>query len=246
MHKSSNKFLFLLVPFVLAGLALVFVLTQLNLTVSEGTLNGLILYANILHSNRALFFPDGHFSAATVFIAWINLDVGIETCFFDGMDTYAKTWLQFLFPLYIWAIVISMIVSSHYYVLAAKLFRIHAVKVLATLFHLSYAKILRTTISALSFATIKYPDGLNRAVWLLDGNVPYLQGKHFPLFIAGVATVMFLSIPYSLLLLFTQCLQRMSGYTLLKWVAKMKTFLMPILVHTKRKPASGLGLYFAV
>ena len=133
MHKSSNKFLFLLVPFVLAGLALVFVLTQLNLTVSEGTLNGLILYANILHSNRAIFFPDGHFSAATV-LAWINLDLGIETCFFNGMDAYAKTWLQFLFPLYIWAIVIAMIVSSHYYIVAAKLFRRHAVKVLATLF----------------------------------------------------------------------------------------------------------------
>ena len=85
-------------------------------------------------------------------------------------------------------------------------------------------KIQRTTISALSLATITYPDGLNRAVWLLDGNVPYLQGKHIPLFIAGVATVMFLSIPYSLLLLFTQCLQRMSGYMLLKWVAKTKPF----------------------
>ena len=224
MLQCSNKFLLLLVPFALAGLALVFVLTQLNLTVSEGTLNGLILYANIVHSNRAIFFPDGHSSPATVFIAWINLDLGIETCFFNDMDTYAKTWLQFLFPLYIWAIVIAMIVSSHYYILAAKLFRRHAVKVLATLFLLSYAKMQRTTISALSFATITYPEGFKRVVWLLDGNVLYLQGKHIPLFIAGVATVIFLSIPYSLLLLFTQCLQRMSGFMLLKWVAKMKPF----------------------
>ena len=224
MLQCSNKFLLLLVPFALAGLALVFALTQLNLTVSEGTLNGLILYANIIHSNRAIFFPDGHSSPATVFIAWINLDLGIETCFYNGMDIYAKTWLQFLFPLYIWAIVIAMIVSSHYYTLAAKLFRRHAVKVLATLFLLSYAKMQRTTISALSFATITYPDGFNRVVWLLDGNILYLQGKHIPLFIAGVATVIFLSIPYSLLLLFTQCLQRTSGYMLLKWVAKMKPF----------------------
>ena len=37
----------------------------------------------------------------SVFIAWINLDFGIETCFYSGMDTYQKTWLQFAFPLYI-------------------------------------------------------------------------------------------------------------------------------------------------
>ena len=128
-------------------------------TQPEGRLNGLILYANILHSNRAIFFPDGHFSPATVFISWINLDLGIETCFFNGMDAYAKTWLQFLFLRYIWTIVIAMIVSSHYYVLAAKLFRRHVVKVFATLFLLPYANIQHTTISALSFATITNPDG---------------------------------------------------------------------------------------
>ena len=217
--QCTDKFVAVVFPFALSGLALVFVLTLLNLTVSEGTLNGLILYANILHSNQIIF---GYSSAATVFIAWINLDLGIETCFFDGMDAYAKTWLQFVFPLYIWAIVIMVIVLSHYYIFAAKLFRRHAVKVLATLFLLSYAKIQRATISALSFTTLTYPDGHDRAVWLPDGNIPYLQGKHIPLFIAGVATLVILSIPYSFLLLFTQCLQRKSGNTFLKWVVRMK------------------------
>jgi len=68
----TNKYVALAVPLALSGLVLVFVLTLLNLTVSEGTLNGLILYGNILHSNQAIFFPDGYSSAATVFIAWIN------------------------------------------------------------------------------------------------------------------------------------------------------------------------------
>jgi len=138
------------------------------------------------------------------------------------MDAYTKTWLQFVFPLYIWAIVITVIVLSHHYTFAARLFRRHAVKVLATLFPLSYAKIQRTTISALSFTTLTYPGGLNRAVWLPDGNVPYLWGKHIPLFVAGVATLIILSIPYSFLLLFTQCLQCKSGNVLLRWVVRMK------------------------
>ena len=220
--QCTNKFLALLLPFILAGLALVFLLALLNLTVTQGTLNGLILYANIVHSNRAVFFPDGHSSPATVFIAWINLDLGIETCFFSGMNAYIKTWLQLVFPVYIWAIVLTIIILSHYYTLAAKLFRRHAVKVLATLFLLSYAKLQRYTISALSFTTLVYPGGHSRALWLPDGNVPYLQGKHIPLFSVAVAILVFLSIPYTLLLLFTPCLQRNSGRIFLKWVAKMK------------------------
>ena len=29
------------------------------------------------------------------------IDVGIETClFYNGLDAYVKTWLQFVFPLY--------------------------------------------------------------------------------------------------------------------------------------------------
>ena len=37
----------------------------------------------------------------TVFIAWVNLDFGFETCFYDRMDGYAKTWLQLVFPSHI-------------------------------------------------------------------------------------------------------------------------------------------------
>ena len=40
-----------------------------------------------------------------VFIAWLNLDLGIELVFFHGMDAYIQTWLQIAFPFYIWMIV---------------------------------------------------------------------------------------------------------------------------------------------
>ena len=65
-----------------------------------GTVNGLIFYANIVAGNKAVFLPSGDSNFLTVFVAWLNLDLGIETCFYDGMDAYARTWLQFVFPLY--------------------------------------------------------------------------------------------------------------------------------------------------
>ena len=225
--KCSNKYLMLLFAFAAAGLALVFLLTLTNMTVSEGTINGLIFYANIIHINRAIFFPNESIGINKIildilstFISWINLDLGIETCFYNGMDMYTKAWLQFLFPIYIWTIVGGMIVSSHYSTTAAKLFGSHAVKVLATLFLLSFAKLQRTIITALSFTFLTYPDG-TKTVWLYDSNIEYLHGKHIPLFITALLALLFLLIPYTLVLFFIQCLPKLDCQIFF-WVKKLK------------------------
>jgi len=107
--------------FALAGIALVAALVFLNTTVSVGTINGLVFYANIVRANQDTFFPPNKTNSfLSWFIAWINLDFGIETCFYNGLDAYVKTWLQFIFPLYIWVLVIVIIVSSYYSTTAAK------------------------------------------------------------------------------------------------------------------------------
>ena len=161
----SNKYLTILIPFTLAGFVLVFFLTFLNLTVSQGTISGLIFYANIVKANQAVLFPPGDTNILTVFIAWLNLDLGIETCFADGLNGYWKTWLQFVFPVYIWIITAIIIVASHHSSMASKIFGNNSVPVLATLFLLSYAKLLRTIITVLTFTFLDYPDGSRRAVW---------------------------------------------------------------------------------
>ena len=76
-----------------------------------------------------------------------NLDFGIETCFYNGLDTYSKTWLQFVFPVYLWVLVGLMIIVSHYSQRFAKLLSNNPVSVLATLILLSYTKILCTLIA---------------------------------------------------------------------------------------------------
>ena len=76
----------------------------LHLTVAAGTLHGLIFYTNIVAANHHILFPQTPNNPASIFIAWLNLDLGIQTCFYSGMDVYAKTWLEFVFPVYIWVI----------------------------------------------------------------------------------------------------------------------------------------------
>jgi len=144
----SISYISLLIPFAMAGIVLVVFLLALKLTVSVGTINGLIFYANIVAVNQAIFFPSGDNNILTVFIAWVNLDLGIETCFYDGMDAYARTWLQFVFPFYLWLLTALIILASHCSLRLSKYLGTNPVSVLATLFLLSYAKLLRTIISA--------------------------------------------------------------------------------------------------
>ena len=217
--KCSNIWLLLIVPLALAGVLLVGVLVVTNLTVSVGTIDGLIFYANIVQPNKAIFFPGNSGSSfLSVFIAWLNLDLGIETCFYSGLDAYAKTWLQFVFPIYVWLIMTMIIVFSHYSTTVARLSGRNAVPVLATLFLLSYTKLLRTIITAFSFTVL---EGKKSAVWLYDGNVLYLQGKHVPLFLAALLLLLTLSLPYTTLLLLAPLLQK-SKHKALFWTAKFK------------------------
>ena len=222
-RKCSSLWALLWVPVIaLAGIALVVLLIGLNLTVSVGTINGLIFYANIVRANHSTFFPPNTTNPfLSWFIAWINLDLGIETCFYNGLDAYVKTWLQFVFPLYIWFLVITIIVLSHYFTLAARLSGRNAVPVLATLFLLSYAKLLRIIITVFQSTKLEYPDNSVRKIWFYDGNIDYLKGKHIPLFIATLLLLL-ISLPYTVILIFIQLLQKFSSHRVLFWVKKLK------------------------
>ena len=96
-----------------------------------------------------MYFPPGDTNVMTAFIAWLNFNLGIEACFTNGLNGYWKTWLQFVFTAYIW--IITAIIIVDYSSMAAKIFGNKSVPVLATLFLLSYAKLLSTIITVLTF-----------------------------------------------------------------------------------------------
>ena len=217
--QCSNSYLALIAAFAFAGVALVLLLLVLRLTVAAGTINGVVLYANVIAVNSRIFFPQVSNAPTlqiahvfSVFIAWLNLDLGIESCFYNGMDAYVKTWMQFTFPLYVWALVGIIIIGSYYSGRVARIFGRNPIAVLATLFLLSYAKLLRTVIVALSYTSLEYPSNTQIAVWLYDGNIRYLSGKHIPLFTAAIVCLIFLFFPYMMLLIFGQWIQANSNF----------------------------------
>ena len=204
--KCSSYWLVLLIVFGIAGILLVAFLLVCNLTVPVGTINGLIFYANIVASNRAILLPFEKPNFFTVFIAWLNLDFGFQTCFFNGMNGYIKTWLQLAFPLYTLFLVVMVInVSSYSRRFASMLSHKNPVATLATLILLSYTKLLRTIIAALSFARLEYPSNSYETVWLVDANILYLEWKHILLFIAAFS-ILLIGLIYTSLLFFWQWL----------------------------------------
>lgn len=155
---------------------------------------------------------------------WLNLDFGIETCFYDGMDSYAKTWLQLAFPIYIFGLVGAIVVAGRCSSKISQLCRYNAVPVLATLILLSYSKILRTIIVIFLSGTIDAGSVTVPLVWLYDGNIRFIEFKHAILFAIGVLVTTLLIVPYTVILLFLPCLQSKSHWRVLGWVNKLKPF----------------------
>ena len=220
-ENCSDNYIGLVAVFVVAGILLVIFIIILNVTVSQGTINGLIFYANIVWAYNEVFFPrygqmQLNFDFFKMFIAWINLDFGIEVCFFKSLNAYWKTWLQFVFPIYVWAIAGVIVLLGRIPYLNRIRLPINIVQVLATLVLLSYSKLLRTITTALVPAKIDvYSYTVNgtinnstSTVWKFDGEIQYGQPSHSILLSVALLALIFLFIPYTFILLFIKYTRR--------------------------------------
>ena len=224
LNCTNNDNLALVIFFAAAGPLLYIVIAALDLTITRGNINGLIFYANIVWVYQNIVFTDskdGTFNnqpyqtilyAFRIFIAWLNLDFGIETCFIKGLDAFWKSLLQYIFPLYIWFI--AWLVKAAYsrvsvqylqdrYPLLAKIAG-KPVYVLTTFIFLSYTKLLRTIVAAFAWATLTYyPQNSTKIaiVWAVDGNIPYLNYKHIIVFVLAILSLI-LTLSYTIYVFF--------------------------------------------
>ena len=211
----------------LAGVGLVALLLELNMTVAVGTLNGLIFYTNVVYANKSILLPFQKTNFIAIFISWLNLDLGLDTCYFPRMDTYIKTWLQLAFPAYVILLVVIVIIISSYSSKFSNLIgKKDPVATLATLILLSYAKLLEICFKSLSVGILEYPDGSSKMLWLPDASVRYLSRKHIPLFIAAVL-ILLVGLVYTVLLFSWQWLLYLPRWNIFGWSRnpKIQTFI---------------------
>ena len=234
--KSSYKGILLILTFAFSGLLLGLLLLKVNFTVSTGLISGLIFYSNVMYSSSDDYLKTSqdsnhtHLNNAVNFLytfqAWVNLDFGINVCFFHGYDLYIATWMQFVFPFYLWLIIIVVIIVSKFSIRLSKFTGNNTIPALATMFLLSYTKLLTATIAASSYTKLRYLDSNHYdLVWIEDSNVFYLKGKHIPLFMVSILLLVFYLLPFSLLLILGPLLQSYSHYKVLSFINKIKPFL---------------------
>ena len=227
---ESNNYIAFLAMFAALGLVIVVLIFTLDLTVSEGTINELIFYANIIN-----IFSTSMFSSAItvnpfikflyVFISWLNLDIGIELCFYNGMDNYQKAWLQFGFSLYLLVIVSIIVIVSHQSKRIAALCGRNVLPVLATIIRLSYTKVLKNVISIFESANLHDVDtGTRYSVWLYDGNIEYMGTPHLVMCIFGVIVTVVFIIPYTIVILFSTWLLKLSHRKIFCWVRTLTPY----------------------
>ena len=204
----------------LIGVGLILLLTACNWTITSGTTATLLFYANVFKMNSFIFLPH-RFNALTILLSWMNLDFYFTQCLYNGLDSYMKSWLAFVFPMYLLALVAAIVFLSRRFSCVAKLFAGNTVKILATLIELSYAGLAQAVVTALSPIRITVASNQHMLLWFYDGNIQFLQLKHFVLFLVGIVFGI-LILAHTFVLLFVQPLQRHSNLRCFSWVAKLK------------------------
>ena len=113
---NCPDYLFYIIILVCAtsGILLILFLIACNFTVSEGTIYGLFFYAHVVHRNSDSFFPADSVgnNIFRLFIAWLNLDLGFEVCFYKSMTQYQKAWIQCGFLFYLCILELAIIIES--------------------------------------------------------------------------------------------------------------------------------------
>ena len=91
----SNLFLLLIIVFGVAGIAVVFILFCLRITISSKVLGGIVFFANMTEVSLRDSLTEGHIYGhiLNIIFSLLNLNLGFRVCFFKGMTALYKTAL---------------------------------------------------------------------------------------------------------------------------------------------------------
>ena len=169
------------------------------LTISEGPLAGIIIVMNITSVSTMDYLDssNGFVYTARVFISFMNLNLGFPMCLYNGMTSTVKTGVQFIYPVYLWILVIGFIIFSQHSTRISNKTASYSVQVLASLIHLSFCKVLITCIDIIAYVPVRTAQDGTVIVWYGDGNVNYLSSsQHIALFTVAVTSLLLYIIPY--------------------------------------------------
>uniref|UniRef100_A0A1X7V0Y5 Uncharacterized protein n=1 Tax=Amphimedon queenslandica TaxID=400682 RepID=A0A1X7V0Y5_AMPQE len=239
--KTDARILGLIIGFLVAGILLVLAIVFLNFTVTEGYLNIVIFYANIVQLAIPILSQYISYDAASVFIfiSWINFEPGIDTCLFDGMNALTREGLYLLFPFYIFSLMFIIIYLARRSKKITSL-GFQATRGFATLLLLCYGSVERTCFIILSAVTITSNEGNSYVGWYIDPNVKYGHDAHGFMVFLAIVLLLFYIIPFTVILICPPRLMNKTRYgrrITLKFKPILDAFYNPF----KEKYSSWIG-----
>ncbi len=210
---TTNDYLALIVLFAALGIILFVILALLNVTITDGFINGFIFYSNIFSVYTSTFLPvtEERGGPALVSTSFLNLNFGIKRCFYIGMTELDLVGLTLIFPMYLLLILISVALFGKYVTnekMSNFYSKIHITHVFATLLYIFYSSCLETCIAVLSYFPITI-EGEIIYRWGRNPNVLYGQNLHGVLVAISVLLLIFL-VPLPIVLLVPRISYRIS------------------------------------
>ena len=228
-----------IIPFALAGISLVCLLWFFNLTVSVGTINGLLLFFNIVKVYQHLL-SETTIPFLSQLTAWINLDLGIETCFIKEMDSCQKIWFQFAFPFYLWIIALMFCIFTQF---CQKEMNSKPLSVLSTIILLSYSKLLHNVSIVFTPLNLKCTNGSTHMLWRFNPTIRFMEDCHLSLFIFAVVVTACFLLPYTLFILLIPLLEHFNGRHKVSFLKKLQPFIDTYGNPHKRPFRNWTGFY---
>ena len=219
---NSNLWLLMIPVFAIVGIVLVIVLFCLRMTISNQLLGGIIFYVNMTEVSLRTVVLHQHTYGfiLNIIFSLLNLELGFSVCLYNGLNALIKTALQFIFPVYLWLIVLMLVIISKRSGYIANLTIHSSIQVMATLFFLSFAKLLHNVIDIFIPLHVQTPHG-EFTVWYVDGNISYWRNSgHVALFITAIITSIFYLLPF---LLWTTCGSLLARR--LRWIKKRRNLI---------------------
>ena len=223
-HVCSDWWLLTLMVYLISGPLLIYLLYALKLTITTGTINGIIFYAQAANCGLIdiLQYPkyrhEGYLSSfstiAIAFLKFLNLEVGYPICLYNGMNMLFKMYFSFVQTLYSLSILLLIVIFSRYSTRLSNYIANSSIQVLVTVLHISFYKIIDSVVIVFSYNEVYTKAFGTINVWTYDGSVVYFSKEHVALMIFTLFIAAVLLVPYIVLLL--------GGRVLLKYSDKFR------------------------
>uniref|UniRef100_A0A1X7TRB4 TRP C-terminal domain-containing protein n=1 Tax=Amphimedon queenslandica TaxID=400682 RepID=A0A1X7TRB4_AMPQE len=218
--KCSNWWLLTTLAYAVAGPLFIYLLYALRLTLTTGTMNGIVFYAQILvtynqFNLRSRNFVSVFYSISNGLISLLNLNINFNypICLYNGMTEAWKFALSLVFPIYLMVIVVLLIIISRYSVKLSNKISVSSIQVLVTVVHLSFSSFLVSVQNVYTYSIIHLnTTDVPLHVWLRDGTTEYGSGSHLVLMIMTSLIVWPILIVYVGILLFGRLVMKINRF----------------------------------